>query len=110
MLFKAALKETTVADSRTTPAAAEETPPHPYLLALGVLSIQKVCSQPILVLMIFSHLSPHTTQYLSAECKEESLTEFRETLENRARVRAQLIEDLKKKREPSKICKHPVYF
>ena len=39
MLYKAALKETKAVD---TEAKSEEAPPHPYLLALGVLSIQKV--------------------------------------------------------------------
>jgi kinesin family protein 23 len=77
MLYKAALKETRAVETDSRPAAVPaEAPPHPYLLALGVLSIQK---------------------YLSAECKEETLREFRECLENRGHVRAQLLEDLKKK-------------
>ena len=48
MLYKAALKETRTGetDSKTSPAAATGQPPedlpHPYLLALGVLSVQKV--------------------------------------------------------------------
>ena len=48
MLYKAALKETRTEemDSKTSPAAASGQPPedlpHPYLLALGVLSVQKV--------------------------------------------------------------------
>ncbi|CAI8044875.1 Kinesin-like protein KIF23, partial [Geodia barretti] len=81
MLFKAALKETRAVegDSTSGPPSSHQPVkdvPHPYLLALGVLSVQK---------------------YLSAECGEESLKEFRESLENRGRVRSQLIDDLKKK-------------
>ena len=51
-----------------------------------------------------THSLTHThSQYLSTECSQASLNEFREGLENRARVRVQLQEDLKKKRKPSKI-------
>ena len=39
-------------------------------------------------------------QYLSEECGPCSLSEFKAFLENRGRIRTQLIEDLRKKRMP----------
>ena len=38
-------------------------------------------------------------QYLSEDCTSSSLSEFKAMLENRHKIREQLIEDLKKKRE-----------
>ena len=45
-------------------------------------------------------------QYLSEECSIENLKEFKEALEQRDKVRGQLIQDLKKKRK-SFLFSHP---
>ena len=74
-------------------------------------TLHHVIHPPSIMLHTHTHppscYTPHThppsimLQYLSAECSQSSLNEFRESLENRARVRIQLIDDLKKKRKPS---------
>lgn len=80
MLYKAALREAAavVSEEDEGPPAAVFNPnaPHPYTLALGVLCVQK---------------------YISDECSSCSLAEFKTILENRERVRTQLVDDLRKK-------------
>ena len=104
MLYKAALKDTcstnSSVDSSEGDGSAAPTPtnaPHPYLVALGVLSIQKVLD----VNDIQSHVihNYQCLQYLTEECSSCSLSEFKAMLENRHTVREQLTEDLKKKRK-----------
>ncbi|XP_064387362.1 kinesin-like protein KIF23 [Halichondria panicea] len=82
MLYKAALTEASMTDGLgeecdTPPAVA----PHPYTLALGVLSIQK---------------------YLLEDCSVESFSEFKATLEKRSKIRLELIEDLHTKQSSFK--------
>ena len=43
-------------------------------------------------------MSHNLLQYLSEECSVGSLSEFKSSLENRSKVRLELIEDLEKKR------------
>jgi len=85
LLYKAALQE--VVAMQESGGSSDETEehagyafnpnaPHPYQLALGVLCVQK---------------------YLSDMCGPCSLAELKAFLENRQRIRTQLIEDLRKK-------------
>ena len=98
MLYKAALKDT-VASAESTEeegaAPASTSAPHPYYMALGVLSIQKVS--------VINHNRKHnyiySMQYLTEDCSSSSLSEFKAMLENRYKVREQLIGDFKKKRK-----------
>ncbi|KAL5468996.1 hypothetical protein EMCRGX_G030160 [Ephydatia muelleri] len=73
-LHEAALKETEVADPTAVPAMLAAV--HPFQLAFNVISLQK---------------------YLCEVCDVSVLSEFKAALENREKIRAQLIEDLKKK-------------
>ena len=105
MLYKAALKDTATCGESTEeegPTPASTSAPHPYHMALGVLSIQKV-------LVGYSHnrtignvqfCDVYSIQYLTEECSSSSLSEFKAMLENRYTVREQLIGDFKKKRKP----------
>ncbi len=104
MLYKAVLKDTATSGESTdeegsdSPAAGTSAP-HPYHMALGVLSLQKVficCfhNQAIGNVMTFF------VQYLTEDCSTSSLSEFKAMLENRYTVREQLIGDFKKKRKP----------
>ena len=104
MLYKAALKDTgstnSSVDSSEGGGSAAPTPtnaPHPYLMALGVLSIQKVPDANHNQFHIM--YNDQCLQYLTEECSSCSLSEFKAMLENRHTVREQLTEDLKKKRK-----------
>lgn len=73
-LHEAALKETGLAYPTVVPPMLAAV--HPFQLALNVISVQK---------------------YLSEECNVTLLSEFKAALENRSKIRAQLLEDLRKK-------------
>ena len=57
---------------------------------------------------LYSYTHVQLLQYLSEECGPCSLSEFKAFLENRGRIRTQLIEDLKKKRTPQYFQYHNV--
>lgn len=107
MLYKAALKDTassgeSAEEEGAAPAVAAA--PHPYHMALGVLSIQKVtadwCCFHNVQLFIRNVVMFIPIQYLTEDCSTSSLSEFKAMLENRYTVREQLIVDFKKKRKP----------
>jgi len=127
LLYKAALKEAIVAEEDSKEMGIEKAAPshsaptHPYMLALGVLAIQKVScyrlrqiSSAIYLTAVKSQKFKYLCravyccvfQYLSEECSIESLKEFKDALEQRDKVRGQLIKDLKKKRKLFMIYPH----
>ena len=127
LLYKAAIKEANSLEEVREEGAEEAKPPaaapsHPYMLALGVLAIQKVSLFPLPppslslthlekknvqpkwctsypVVSILTLCSLYVSQYLTEECSIETLKEFKEALQQRDKVRGQLILDLKKKRK-----------
>lgn len=114
MLYKAAIKEAEAIKIHSSREEGDHTPipaPHPYTLALEVLSIQKVSIKTstvhVCILIIFILVMFTSGQYLLDDCPVESFSEFKASLEKRARIRLELIEDLHKKRVLSSVaCVH----
>lgn len=101
LLYQEALKDVhTISSDGSTedvdgPAHTKKSAPHPYTVALGVLSIQKV-----LICIMCGHCNQihQHLQYINDSCSSTSLSEFKAMLDNRHEVRLQITEDLMKKR------------